>query len=296
MDAFPAFFPLAGRTIAIVGEGAAAESKLRLFDGSPARVVRVEDAKALKPKAYDGASLVFICAGDEAFRAKAADAARAAGAVVNVVDHPALSDFMTPALVDRGQVVAAVGTTGSAPLLATLLRSDIEARVPEGAGRVAALFGAVREELRQALPNLDARRAFLREALVGPAAEAAMADDMPTARRLLAGALAGAATAKPRTGRLRVVMDSGQGDLISLRAARALAQADVLVIGDGAAPATIALARREARRLKAEEAGAKALTGLLAKGLDVVWVSAREPVFAPVAIEVEIERLWPGRG
>jgi precorrin-2 dehydrogenase / sirohydrochlorin ferrochelatase len=54
MDAFPAFFPLAGRTIAIVGEGAAAESKLRLFDGSPARVVRVEDAKALKPKAYDG--------------------------------------------------------------------------------------------------------------------------------------------------------------------------------------------------------------------------------------------------
>jgi precorrin-2 dehydrogenase/sirohydrochlorin ferrochelatase len=290
MDAFPAFFPLAGRTIAIVGEGAAAESKLRLFDGSPARVVRVEDAKALKPKAYDGARLVFICAGDEAFRAKAADAARAAGAVVNVVDHPALSDFMTPALVDRGQVVAAVGTTGSAPLLATLLRSDIEARVPEGAGRVAALFGAVREELRQALPNLDARRAFLREALVGPAAEAAMADDMPTARRLLAGALAGAATAKPRTGRLRIVMDSGQGDLISLRAARALAQAD------GAAPATIALARREARRLKAEEAGAKALTGLLAKGLDVVWVSAREPVLAPVAIEVEIERLWPGRG
>src|SRR5580700_392549 len=135
MDAFPAFFPLAGRTIAIVGEGAAAESKLRLFDGSPARVVRVEEAKALKPKAYDGASLVFICAG--------------AGAVVNVVDHPALSDFMTPALVDRGQVVAAVGTTGSAPLLATLLRSDIEARVPEGAGRVAALFGAMREELRQ---------------------------------------------------------------------------------------------------------------------------------------------------
>src|SRR5208282_1662278 len=97
-------------------------------------------------------------------------------------------------------------------------------RVPEGAGRVAALFGAMREELRQALPNLDARRAFLREALVGPAADAAMADDMAGARRLLAEALAAATSAKPRAGRLRIVMDGGQGDLISLRAARALAQ------------------------------------------------------------------------
>ena len=49
--------------------------------------------------------------------------------------------------------------------------------------------------------------------------------------------------------------------------------------------------------MKPKEAGTKVLTGLLAKGLDVVWVSAREPVIAPVlAIDVAIERLWPGRG
>jgi siroheme synthase-like protein len=296
MDAFPAFFPLAGRTIAIVGDGDAADSKLRLFDGSPAKLVRVEDASAHDPRAYDGAALAFICAGDEAFRERAAQAARAAGAVVNVVDHPLLSDFMTPALVDRGQVVAAVGTTGAAPLLATLLRNDIEARLPEGAGRVAALFGDLRDELKAALPNLDARRAFLREALVGPAAEAAMAGDMAGARGLLTEALTAAASAKPKAGRLRIVMDSGQSDLISLRAARALAQADILIVGDGAAAATIALARREARRLTVKQAGAKGLGELLAKGLDVVWVSAREPVVAPVGIDVEIERLWPGRG
>lgn len=296
MDAFPAFFPLSGRTIAIVGEGDAAESKLRLFDGSPATVVRVADGRAHEPTAYAGASIAFICGGDAAFRAKAADAARAAGAVVNVVDHPALSDFMTPALVDRGQVVAAVGTTGSAPLLATLLRNDIEARLPEGAGRVAALFGAMREELRQALPNLDARRGFLREALVGPAAEAAMAHDMAGAQRLLVEALAAAATGKPRVGRLRIVMDGGHGDLISLRAARALAQADVLVVGEGAAAATIALARREARRLTPKGAGAKALAKILAQGLDVVWVSAHEPALAPQGADIEVERLWPALG
>ncbi|HXQ46887.1 MAG TPA: bifunctional precorrin-2 dehydrogenase/sirohydrochlorin ferrochelatase [Caulobacteraceae bacterium] len=296
MDAFPAFFPLAGRTIAIVGDGDAADAKVRLFDGSPARLVRIEDARAHEAAAYDGATLAFICGGDEAFRAQAAAAARAAGAVVNVVDHPALSDFMTPALVDRGQVVAAVGTTGAAPLLATLLRSDIEARVPEGAGRIAALFGALRQKTREALPNLDERRAFLREALVGPAADAAMAGDMAGARRLLEEALAGAAKGERRAGRLRIVMDGGHGDLISLRAARALAQADVLVVGEGAAAATIALARREARRLTPKEAGAKALAKILAQGLDVVWVSAHEPALAPQGADIEVERLWPALG
>jgi precorrin-2 dehydrogenase/sirohydrochlorin ferrochelatase len=296
MDAFPAFFPLAGRTVAIVGDGEPAEAKVRLFDGSPARLVRVDAARAHEAEAYEGAALAFICSGDEAFRARAAEAARAAGAVVNVVDHPALSDFMTPALVDRGQVVAAVGTTGSAPLLATLLRSDLEARIPEGAGRVAAVFGSLREAMRKALPNLDDRRAFLREALVGPAADAAMAGDMAGARVLLEEALAGAAQGRRRAGRLRIVMDGGHGDLISLRAARALAQADILVVGDGAAAATIALARREARRLTPKGAGAKALAGFLAQGLDVVWVSAHEPVLEPQGLDVAIERLWPGRG
>ena len=38
MDAFPAFFPLAGRTIVIAGTGEAAEVKVRLFEGSPAEV------------------------------------------------------------------------------------------------------------------------------------------------------------------------------------------------------------------------------------------------------------------
>ena len=33
MDAFPAFYPLIGRSVAVAGEGEAAEAKARLFDG-----------------------------------------------------------------------------------------------------------------------------------------------------------------------------------------------------------------------------------------------------------------------
>jgi precorrin-2 dehydrogenase / sirohydrochlorin ferrochelatase len=300
MDAFPAFFPLAGRTVVIVGDGEPAESKARLFEGSPARVLRLAADRAFDPASYEDASLAFIAAGDEAFRADAAKAARAAGAVVNVVDHPALCDFHTPALIDRGEVVAAVGTTGASPILAALLRNDIEARIPAGAGRVAALFGGMRERLREKLPDLDARRAFLREALTGPAAEAALADDMVAARRLLREAMDAWVGQGARVGRLCLVVDSGESDLISLRAARALAQADVLVADEGATASTLSLVRREARRLSRPEADLERLSAFARQGLQIVWV-ARATVDAVLldaltGQDVPIERLWPAPG
>jgi precorrin-2 dehydrogenase/sirohydrochlorin ferrochelatase len=60
MDAFPAFFSLSGRTIAIAGEGQAADAKARLFDSSPADLRRLDEAEALAPGAFAGVLLAFI--------------------------------------------------------------------------------------------------------------------------------------------------------------------------------------------------------------------------------------------
>ena len=190
MDSFPAYFPLAGRRVVIVGSGEQAEAKARLFDGSPAELVRLdEDGRALDPESYQGAVLAFIASDDEAFARMAAAAAREAGAPVNVVDRPELCDFFTPALVDRGEVVAAVGTGGSSPVLAQVLKQAIETSVPEGSGRVAALLRQFRTELKATFPDMTARRAFVLEVLDGPAAQAAMDGHMDEARRLLREAL-----------------------------------------------------------------------------------------------------------
>src|SRR5476651_328271 len=126
MEAFPAFFPLAGRHVVIAGEGEGAEAKARLLVGSPARIERIAGAAATAPTAFAGAALAFVASPDPGFCEAAAKAARAAGVQVNVVDHPELSDFHTPAIVDRGQVVAAFGTTGSAPIVAALIRAELE--------------------------------------------------------------------------------------------------------------------------------------------------------------------------
>ncbi|MGZ3272226.1 MAG: precorrin-2 dehydrogenase/sirohydrochlorin ferrochelatase family protein [Caulobacteraceae bacterium] len=270
MNSFPAYFPLAGKRVLIVGEGEGAEAKARLFAGSPAVVERLSSAAGADARVYIGAVLAFVATSNEQAAEAAARAARAAGVPVNVVDRPQLSDFVTPAVIDRGDVVAAIGTGGTAPILASLLRGDIEARVPEGAGRIAALLGRMQPEVRAVFPDLALRRAFLRSVLDGPAAEAALAGDAVRAEALLREAIAAGLAG---AGRVRLIDGAGPADLLTLRAARALAEADVLVIGPDADPAIVTLARRDARRMGARDMDAAAVAAALAEGQQVVWIA-----------------------
>ena len=275
MDVFPAFFPLAGRTVVVVGEGPAADSKARLFDGSPARLVRLSESDARAPDVFSGASLVFIASQDADLIAEAAAAAHAAGAAVNVVDHPDDCDFYTPALVDRGEVVAAVSASGASPLLSALLRNDIETRLPDGVGRLAALLRATREAVREALPDMDRRRAFLRAAITGRAAQTAMAGDMALAHERLLAELDAFRAHAAVAGRVDVILGEGPAELLSLKAAQALSQADILIADAARAGEVVALARREAdRRETIDEA---TLVDLVREGRRVVWAVADEP-------------------
>ena len=299
MDSFPAFFPLAGRKVVIAGAGEGADNKARLFEGSPATIVRLEDHAAFLPGSYAGAVLAFVSSPDEVFVQAAANAARAARVLVNVVDRPALCDFNTPAVIDRGQVVAAVGTGGAAPVLATLLRNDIETQVPEGAGRVAAMLSRFQDEVRKALPVLHERRSFLRDAATGDAAQAAMAGDMETAGKLLREALAGGVSA-PRAGKVRFIAGRGPVDLLTLRAVRALGAADVLVADPGTDPQILALARRDVERFEAGEMNSDRLVALAREGRQVAWllVTTVDPraiqALTSAAVTVEVLLSAPG--
>jgi precorrin-2 dehydrogenase/sirohydrochlorin ferrochelatase len=295
MDAFPAFFPLIGARVVIAGEDESAEAKARLFEGSPADIVRLDAQAALDPAAYAGATLVFVASFDAAFAKAAASAARGCGAPLNVVDRPELSDFHTPAVVDRGQVVAAIGTAGAAPLLASLLRAEIETRVPAGAGRIAALLGDQREPLRKAFPDFAHRRAFLRAMLIGPVADAAAAGDEALAARLLSEAIAAGWSA---VGRVSLIEAPVALDLISVRAVRALNIADVVVSGLGAAPLLASHARRDAEYLSPADADAAMLSELAHAGRIVAVVSRTpDPALgrALAALGVVVERLEAAR-
>lgn len=301
MDAFPAFFPLKGLRVVIAGDGEAAASKVRLLSGSPAEVVRLTGQDALDPAAYDGAGLIFVASYDHAYAAAAAAVARGTGAPLNVVDHPELSDFHTPAIVDRGQIVAAVGTTGAAPLIASLLRAEVEMRIPPAAGPLAALLGERRAALREAFPDLPARRAFLRSLLAGPIATAAASGDLDEAGRRLEAAIASRGS---MLGRVSFIDAPPAADLLSVRAVRVLNVADIVVIGDGAGPLVEVHARRDAEHWSLElgawspeievAVADQARAGRLIAAVDRIFA---EPTAGRLAAEgVAVERLEPAPG
>lgn len=245
MDAFPAFIPLAGARVVVAGQGAAADAKARLFDGSPAVLTRLPTPEALDADACAGARIVFLAGEDLPALADAAARARAAGALVNVVDKPALSDFATPSIVDRGAVVGAVGTGGAAPVLAVRLRQELEARWPARLGELARLLEWMRPAARARLDGMDARRRYYAGLLEGEAAALALAGEAELATIAAEALLASEGVAQAAA---VLIALPPEPDLLTLRAVRALGAAD-RVFADADAPAEVlAAARRDAPR------------------------------------------------
>ncbi|MCA6285146.1 NAD(P)-dependent oxidoreductase [Phenylobacterium sp.] len=291
MDVFPAFYPLAGRRVGLAGEGEGLQARRRLLSGSPAELVILDAAAAVSPDAWAGMALGFIAHPDEAFSRQAADAARRAGAPVNVMDRPALCDFTVPALIDRGALVAAFGTGGASPLIAARLRAEMESRVPEGLGRLARFLEDNKAALRGRYPDPGERRVFLSGLLEGPVAVAVL-EGRPDAdvQALLAEALSDAA--RPR-GRLFTAPSETPPDLLSLRALRVLSATDVLVIRPGEAEGVANMARREARRLSPEAADPDEIAALLAEGRTVVLLTDPAP-WRAAGLEPEDLPVAPG--
>lgn len=264
MRQFPAFFNLEGARIAIFGDGDEASRKLHLFRDSGADVVliggfadpalatefagwvrtlpREETAAGLA-----GARLAIIAETDEAARAAALAAVRARAIPVNVVDQPEDCDFTVPSILDRGEIVAAIGSGGAAPVLAKNIRAKLEALLPQRIGEFAALAGSLRGFVAGAIPDNLARRRFWERALSGPAAEAAYAGDLARAETLIREAARN--TGQPR-GVVHIV-GAGPGDpeLLTLKALRLIQEADIVYYDRLVSPEIISLIRRDAARV-----------------------------------------------
>ena len=176
--AYPIVLNLAGRRAVLVGGGKVALRKARaLADaGAGVRVVapaflpefaadeRLECvAAAYAAEHLAGAAVVIAATDDEAVNAQVAADAREAGALVNVVDRPALCDFLVPAQVARGDLLIAISTGGAAPSLSRRLRERLEKEFGPEYGALLATLRDVRERMKaEDLPPDLRRRIFER--------------------------------------------------------------------------------------------------------------------------------------
>lgn len=266
---FLASIPLDRAKVVVVGASEPALAKLRLFMNSPAELVwftpdgapaaletplSAPTASARVPETVDlsGARLVFIALSDVGLARSIAAKARVAGAQVNIVDQPCVSDFHTPALIDRDEVVVAVATGGNAPILARDLRAKIEAVLPQGVASVARLAGELRGAVKDAIPDFLARRRFWEKAFRSPAADLAADGRMAEARREMVRLLNHAATPREEAAQGVVhIVGAGPGDpeLLTLKALRALQDADVIIHDRLVSLEVLDRARRDAKRI-----------------------------------------------
>ena len=244
MRYFPLFADLRGRRVLVLGVGEVAARKSDVLR----RAGAIIDLRArFSQDALRGCAFALGADACETELVAMSEAAQAAGIPVNIVDRPALSSCILPALIDRDPVVIAISTSGTAPVLARMLRQKIEALVPPAYGRLAALADRFKERMRLRFPALGVRRAVLEGLFDGPAASMVLAGDDAAAEAEFGRALSGAGTP---AGIVHLVgAGPGAADLLTLRAHRLLGEADVIVHDRLVTDDVLDMARRDAHRI-----------------------------------------------
>jgi uroporphyrin-III C-methyltransferase / precorrin-2 dehydrogenase / sirohydrochlorin ferrochelatase len=263
MDHFPIFLATTGQRIVLSGGGDAALAKLRLLLKTTAQIIVYSPApaaeivhwaaggkltlhqRALHTGDIAGATLFYAADEDATEDRRTATVARAEGALVNVVDNLADSGFITPAIVDRDPVTIAIGTEGAAPVLARAIKADLEERLPQSLGTLARIGKGFRK-MADALPFGRARRDFWRDYYFNTGPKA-LAKGQTRLRPALETLLDAHLTRSARAGHIAFV-GGGPGDpeLLTLKARRALDEADVVIYDRLISPEILELARREA--------------------------------------------------
>ncbi|MEM6491204.1 MAG: SAM-dependent methyltransferase, partial [Pseudomonadota bacterium] len=262
-------FTLAGRVVVLAGEGDAPRAKaemllaagatLRLLNAEPGPWMqdRIAEGRAhLHPAfddaLFDGVALAMAVDIEDPTPEAFAAAARARGLLVNVADNPPCCDFNTPAYFDRGPIRVALGSGGTAPMLVSLLRQGIEQAIDPTVGVIAAAAARLRGAVAAAFDKPDdkgRRFAFWEDFFEG---RIESPGDCPAAAEFAAlRAIADrAGGTEKRQGRVDLI-GAGPGDpeLLTFKAARAIARADLVLYDALVDDRVVALARRDAELL-----------------------------------------------
>ena len=248
MRHFPAFLALKGRRVVVVGKTPQADQRASLAQRAGASVERV--ANLDDPNLLHGATLLFVATGSLELDTAAAAHGRRSGVAVNVVDRPALCDFVVPAIVDRDPVLVAIGTAGASPALARRIRTWIEAVLPARLGALASFAQRFRPALAVTRDDATSRRRFWDRQLDSSIVEQILAGREAEAMRAMVDVVNRRPASRVQRGSVHLVgAGPGDPDLLTLRALQLLQRADVILHDELVPEPVLDRARRDARRI-----------------------------------------------
>ncbi len=268
MTNIPVYLTAEKHHILIVGATSAAMAKLALFHATGVRITLVgvgslsaATAAGLtteltgietltirdRPFVQDDLSdksLIYIGVEDDITEERVLRLANARKLPVNVIDKPAKSNFITPAQFTRGPLQVAFSSGGSAPVFVRRLRSSLERILPPSLGVLAEAAGNMRGKIKSLIPDGTRRRLFWDRLYDNAGLYADM--EQSEVERLVVEAARNHRVGAT-TGQVQLVgAGPGDPDLLTIKAHRALQQADVIVYDRLVSRDVLALARRDA--------------------------------------------------
>jgi siroheme synthase-like protein len=177
----PVFLRLEGRKCLVVGAGTVALAKIESLREAGAAITVVAPQandqvrglahagalawheRAFRPADLDGVFLVIAATNASDANRTVYEEARRRNVICNAVDDPPNCDFYFGSVVKRGDLQVAISTAGESPALAQRLRREIDAQLPRDLGPWLENLGALRNEIRAAMPAGDNRNLLLHE-------------------------------------------------------------------------------------------------------------------------------------
>ena len=271
MDFLPLFFNLKGSLVLVFGDSAASSRKVELLLKSTCRVRLLAESlqdeglqKLVKDKKielvsstiddasiWQGVRLVVAASLVSKEDERAAAIAKERNIPVNVVNRVDLSDFVFPSIIDRSPIIAAVSSSGELPILTRLVRSRLEANLPHAFGRLADIAKKYRQQVRDNVDGINARRRFWEKHLEGKFSELIFSGKEQEAETLLRSAIDELANESPSNDGEVYLVGAGPGDpdLLTFKALRLIRQADVVLFDRLVSEPILELVRHDAERI-----------------------------------------------
>ncbi len=228
--------------------------ELRQLVDDPPRGAVVLHGRPWTPDDLAGAAIAVGAFEDDGSAGRFADAARAAGVPVNVIDKPAWCDFSFGAIVNRSPLVIGISTDGAAPVFAQAIRARLEALLPRGFAAWAAAAARWRAAVKESGLSFAGRRKFWQVFTAHAVANPDRTPGQDDLERFIAE-VAGQGTAVENGSVTLVGAGPGDAELLTLRAVRALQSADVILFDDLVSREVLDFARREARKMLVGKTG-----------------------------------------
>ena len=265
MDYLPLFADIRHKPVLVVGGGDVAARKIELLRRAGARVQVVSQslcdelrelenqneiewlAKTYQASQLDTVFLVIAATDNSELNAQVYQDATDRHLLANVVDDQPKCSFIFPSIVDRSPLVVAISSSGTAPVLARLLREKLEALLPATLGQMADIAGQWRGKVKARFSKMSDRRRFWEKAFNGLFASQVGSGNVEGARRTLDQQLEEPDAVQGEI----ILVGAGPGDtgLLTLRGLQVMQLADVVLYDHLVSSEILDLVRRDAERI-----------------------------------------------